>query len=407
MNRTLSTTQHLTLGGLKLARELEPLHWLIVGSTGTGKSAAIEELLDGIVARGERVIVSDPNGGYWSRYAQHGDQLLNPFDCRSPGWQLFNELRRDYDADRLARSVVPDGLGENSAWHGYAQVLLAELLRTLLRRGETTSAQLLYWASSASATDLGALLAGTPAAGLCTPDAARALASTRFILTSHLAPQRHMPPGPFSLRSWLDDDTSASLYLTWRSDMQTALAPLLSAWVDILVCATLSLPPDPSRRFWLVLDELAALGQLQSLESALTLGRKHGLAVVAGLQSTAQLNRTYGPDSAIVLLSCFRNLLVLGIARSDPATREHLSLSLGERELIRSQSGRAIGSQGYSQNTHTVRERERLLLPSEIAELPDLHGVLALAGDGPITPIRIIPRDRPLVAAPYEEEPPC
>lgn len=46
-----------------------------------------------------------------------------------------------------------------------------------------------------------------------------------------------------------------------------------------------------------VLDELASLERLNSLEAALTKGRKHGLRVVAGLQSTAQLDRLYGTNS--------------------------------------------------------------------------------------------------------------
>lgn len=53
----------LTIGGVPLAREQEPLHLLLAGSTGTGKTTAVAELLDGITARGDRAIVVDPNGG--------------------------------------------------------------------------------------------------------------------------------------------------------------------------------------------------------------------------------------------------------------------------------------------------------------------------------------------------------
>ena len=135
----------LTVAGRPLPRALEPVHCLLVGSTGTCKTTAIKELLDGICARSDRAIVCDPNGSYLAQFAQTGDQVLNPFDSRSPGWSLFNELRRDYDAERLARSVVPDVDGEGAAWHHYAQVLLSQILRALLRRGENTSERLLFW----------------------------------------------------------------------------------------------------------------------------------------------------------------------------------------------------------------------------------------------------------------------
>jgi hypothetical protein len=393
----------LTIGGIPLPREVETLHCLLAGSTGTGKTTALEELLDGITRRGDRAIVCDPNAGYLAQFARDGDRLLNPFDARAERWSLFNEYQRDFDAERLARSIVPDGQGESMAWHGYAQGLLAELLRALVRSGETSTERLLYWASIAPAAELGRLLAGTPAAGLFDADAAKALASTRFVLTTHLAPQRHVRPGSFSLREWLQED-SGSLFLTWRADMQAALAPLLASWVDILVNATLTLPPDRERRIWFIVDELAAIGKLNSLEAALTLGRKHGLCLIAGLQSTAQLDRLYGKDSAIVLRSCFRNLLVLGIAKSDPDTCDVLSRALGEREVLRTEESRSQGSHGTSRSVNARQANERVVLSSEIASLPNLHGYLALAGDAPIVPIQLMPRDQARVIEPYLEE---
>lgn len=396
----------LTLAGVSVPREIEPSHWLLTGTTGTGKTTVISELLDGTRARGDRCIICDPNGGYLTHFAQDGDRLLNPFDSRSERWSLFNEFRKDFDAERLAKSVVPDGHGESAAWHGYAQTLLAEILRALVRTGEISTNRLLYWASIAPASELAQLLAGTATAGLFDPEAAKALASTRFVLAARLAPQRYLAPGAFSLRSWLENE-SGSLFLTWRSDMQTALAPLMGTWVDVLANAVLSLPPDPTRRIWLIADELAALGPLASLEPALTLGRKHGLCVVAGLQSTAQLDGLYGKDAATVLRSCFRNLLVLGIARTDPDTCDVLSRSLGEREIQRADASRSQGTQGTNRGTSLQAAQERLVLPSEIAALPNLQGYLTFAGDSLVRKVRVMPRVRDAVTEEYHEEAVC
>jgi hypothetical protein len=396
----------LTLAGIPLPREIETLHWLLTGTTGAGKTTAIAEMLDGTRARGDRCIICDPNGGYLTHFAQDGDRLLNPFDSRSERWSLFNEFRKDFDAERLARSVVPDGHGESAAWHGYAQTLLAEILRALVRTGETSTDRLLYWASIAPASELAQLLAGTATAGLFDPEAAKALASTRFVLAARLAPQRYLAPGAFSLRSWLENE-SGSLFLTWRSDMQTALAPLMGTWVDVLANAVLSLPPDPARRIWLIADELAALGSLASLESALTLGRKHGLCVVAGVQSTAQLDALYGKDAATVLRSCFRNLMVLAISRTDPDTCDALSRSLGEREIQRPDASRSQGTQGTSRGTSLQTAQERLVLPSEIAALPSLQAYLTLAGDSLVRKVRLLPRIRDVVTEAYHEEAAC
>jgi len=392
----------VTLGGVAIPAKLETYHFLAAGSTGTGKTTLIDELLDTVIPRGDRCIVCDPSGHHLSHFWREGDTVLNPFDRRSPGWSIFNCVRKDFDYDRLARSVVPNAHGSDAQWHHYAQQLLGAAARALMLQGDGNTAALMHWATTASKEDLGKLLAGTPAQGLFDADAARALASTRFILTSYLAAHKYMPPGDFSLRSWLESG-SGNLFLTWREDMQTALMPLVSCWVDVLANAVLSLPADSARRIWFVLDELGGLGRLSSLEAALTRGRKHGLAVVTGLQSTSQLDRLYGREAAIVLRSCFRNLVVFGIAKSDPDTAEVLSRALGERELEREQRSRSEGPQGITQGLSLKSSRERLVMPAQIAEMPDLTAYLALAGDRATALVQLKPRERPLVATAIEE----
>jgi type IV secretory pathway TraG/TraD family ATPase VirD4 len=396
----------LTLGGHPWPAKLETFHLLLAGTTGTGKSTLIEEALDGIGKRNERAIICDPNGGFVRRFAREGDRLLNPFDARTEGWTVFNELRADFDADRLAASIVPAGHGDSAPWHHYAQVLLAEVLRALVRGGDTTTERLLHWCTSAPARELGAMLAGTSAAGLFDEGADKALASTRFVLTAHLSPHRFLKPGGFSLRNWLERE-GGSLFMTWRADMQAALAPLLATWADIATNAVLTLPPDPSRRVWLVLDELAALGKLNGLENGLTLGRKHGLAVVAGLQSTAQLDRLYGKESATVIRACFRNLVVLAIAKSDPATADELSRALGEREVLRHELSRSNSASGLGESQSLRHAQERLVMASEIASLPNLTGYLALAGDEPVRRLRLTPQVREDVTEAFVAEAPC
>jgi type IV secretory pathway TraG/TraD family ATPase VirD4 len=278
-------------------------------------------------------------------------------------------------------------------------------MRVLIRCGESTTEALIRYCTAVPALELGALLAGTPAVALFEPDAAKALASTRFIIASHLTPHAFLRSGGFSLRQWTSQG-EGSLFLTWRPDMQAALAPLMAAWIGIIANETLSLAPDPDRRLWLVLDELAALGQIPALGDALSLGRKYGLCVLAGLQSTAQLDQLYGREAAITLRACFRSLVVLGISRTDPDTAEMLSRALGDREVIRADESRGLGDQGHSRSATARRVIERLLLPSEIAGLPDLSGHLAIAGTSSIHQIGLTPIERNRVVDPFQDHNP-
>ena len=389
--------QPITLAHVPISRSIERLHFLIGGTTQSGKTVTITEMLAGALKRGDRVVVADPNGGYYARFGGKDHVILNPFDSRSVGWSIFNEIRKRYDVERYARSVIPDARSaQDFEWHGYARLLFSETVQRLNDLNDNTTEKMMHWLTVAKIEELGELLEETPAVGLFDQGANKALSSTRFILTNYLNPHKYLKPGSFSLRHWLEHG-EGSLYITWREDMAEALRPLISTWFDVLVSSLLSLPPSDSRLVWFFLDELASMERLSSLEDGLTKGAKHGGRFVCGLQSTAQLDDIYARDKAVVLRSCFRNLLVLNIPNTDPVTAEEYSKGLGEREFIRTEKSRAYNWQRGNTLTHTKRHvRERAVMPSEIHKLPDLTGYLKLAGDYPIAKVKLTPKNYPI-----------
>ena len=379
----------ITIATIPIPTHIENLHMLVAGSTGTGKSVLIREMVYRALLRGDRLILADPNGDLFSKFAKPGDVILNPYDNRTQGWSFFNEVRQDYDYKRLALSIVPRGKNnEEEVWCSFARLLLSETARKLALLGKPSIESLFHWTTIASPEELKAFLAGTAAESLFV-GAEKALASARFVLSDKLPEHLTMPNGDFSLRDWLANPKGGNLYLTWREDMAASLKPLISAWVDVLCSSILSLPEDGLRRIWLFIDELASLEKLASLDAALTKGRKHGLRVVAGLQSTAQLDEVYGRDEAQILRSCFRSLVVLGGAKTDPKTAEDMSYSLGEHEVERDNQSESKGTKNTSTTHSIARIKERVVLPSEIMGLPDLSGYLALAGDYPITKFKL------------------
>ena len=381
--------QQITVAGVPMPLAIETLHLLVSGSTGAGKSVLIREMVYSALLRGDRIIVADPNGDMLSKFHRQRDVILNPYDRRSVGWAVFNEIRRDYDWHRFALSLVPRGqTKEEEEWCSYARLLLRETGRKLALIGQPSISRLFRWTTIEKPADLKSFLSGTAAESLFV-GAEKALASARFVLSSKLPEHLAMPNGDFSLRSWLEDPRGGNLFITWREDMAEALRPLISAWVDVLCTSILSVGEDRTRRTWLFLDELASLEKLASLEDAATKGRKSGLRIVAGLQSTAQLDKIYGRDEAQTLRSCFRSLAVLGGAKTDPKTCEDMSLALGEHEVERDSFSRSHGLRGDSTSSQIQRTRERVVLPSEIASLPDLTGYVAFAGDHPVGKVKV------------------
>ena len=393
--------EQVMISGVPFPTRLENLHLLVSGSTGSGKSVLIRELAYTALLRGDRMIIADPDGDMLAKFWKEGDVILNPYDSRTEGWSFFNEIRNDYDFKRYALSIVPRGVSnEAEEWASYARLLLRETARKLFLVGKPSMRELFRLTTIASPDELKQFLTGTDAESLFV-GAEKALASARFVLSDKLPEHINMPEGNFSLRNWLDRSDGGNLYITWREDMAETLKPLISAWVDVLCTSVLSLPDDENRRLWMVLDELASLEKLASLESALTKGRKKGLRVVAGLQSTAQLDNVYREKEAQTLRSCFRSLVVLGGAKTDPKTCEDMSMSLGEHEVERdaysknnsssssSSSSKGGGSSSTSTTISTERPRERVVMPAEIASLPNLEGYLAFAGNLPIAKIKL------------------
>lgn len=71
---------------LAIPRAIESSHLLIMGESGTGKSALIRQLLAQLEDRGDSAIVYDPALEYTPQFytPERGDLILNPIDARSP-----------------------------------------------------------------------------------------------------------------------------------------------------------------------------------------------------------------------------------------------------------------------------------------------------------------------------------
>ncbi|SAI46640.1 type IV secretion system protein VirD4 [Bordetella ansorpii] len=378
----------IDVAGVPMPTRIETLHLLLNGATGSGKTILLRRLVFSALRRGDRMVLVDPNGDLLSKFWRPGDIVLNPYDSRTEGWSFFNEVRADYDWKRFAKSVVPLGADANAEeWNEFGRLLLREAARKLYTLGCPSIEQLFRWCTIADPQDLRAFLTGTLAESLFagSNEASKALTSARFVLSNKLSEHMSMPPGTFSIRDWMEDERGGNLFITWRQDMAPAMKPLVSAWVDVFCTSILSMPENYYRRWWLVIDELASLEKLPTLEDALTKGRKHGLRIVAGLQSVSQLASIYGERVAQTIRASFRSLVVLGGSKTDPETAEEMSKSLGEHEVARPEytDSRQIGSRTTGERM--VRSTERVVTPAQVQTLPDLNGYLAFSGARPIS----------------------
>ena len=116
--------------GLRVPREIESSHFLIMGDSGTGKSALIRQLLLQVEERGEAAIVYDPALEYTPEFLNpsRGDVVLNPLDERMPYWSPGDEIRHEAEALTLAASLFPDRHNENPFFVEGPRKIFAHLL---------------------------------------------------------------------------------------------------------------------------------------------------------------------------------------------------------------------------------------------------------------------------------------
>jgi hypothetical protein len=386
----------VTLAGRAVAYEDEAKHFKLIGTTGTGKSTAIREILSAALARGDRAVIADPDAGYLRRFfdAERGDTILNPFDERSVKWDLFAEIKTPYDVEQLARSLIPDHEGSDRSWRGYARTFLGAVTRQAHEAGVTDTAELYRLMMVADRTELRALVKGTPAQPFLEEHNSKMFDSIRSVTSAAIGPLEYIARQKgtdFSVRSWVADDRRGVLFLPYSAGQIAALRSTISAWMRLAIFEAMD-PREPAaqegagtqRRLWFVVDELDALGQIDGLKDALARLRKFGGRCILGFQSIAQVSSTYGQGDAHTIIENCGNTLILRCSASEGGgTARFASQLVGEREVLRtsiSRSRRAtefIGTTSRSEHVNT----EHALLASQIEQLPDLTGYLKYASE--------------------------
>lgn len=342
--RAEAGTHPLAIGSIPFPRRLETRHMAMVGTTGSGKTTVLRQLLDGIAARGEAALVYDTSGEFIAHYyrPECGDIILNPFDARCAYWSPFAEIAHPADADRIAHQLIAEASDRaKDVWLETSRILVANMIRELWKEERCTLLDLLEALKTLDKDDLKSWLKETSSARTFSDDADRATGSVLFMLTkaANLIQFLRMPEegeAPFAFREFiagLDERKGAKpwIFVPRKEEYFSALKPLLACWLECAASAMLALPPSPVRRVWFLLDELADLPRVDNLTRLLPEGRKFGAAVVLTFQAIGQMRHRYGDDLAESMLGCCNTKLFLQV--TDGESRRWASETIGTCEV--------------------------------------------------------------------------
>jgi hypothetical protein len=357
---------------VRVPRAIESSHFLIMGDSGTGKSALIRQMLTQIEARGETAIVYDPALEYTPQFytPERGDAILNPLDARSPYWTPADEWRHEAETLTLATSLFPDRHHENAFFTEAPRRIFAHLL-TL----RPTPEQLAWWLCHEDEIDR--RLVGTAYTAMVDRQApaqrSGVLASLNMVAdTLKLLPAERDTSRRWSAAAWSNAWPHGWLFLTSTPETRPRLVPLTSLWLDTLVLRLMHQGQPRPHPTWFVLDELASLQRLPQLHTAITENRKSNNPVVLGFQGRSQLETRYGHDAEAMLSQPATKIF---LRTSEAHAAKWIADTLGDIEIERLRESRS-NTRGGQQSYGLERQVEPLVMSSEVSGLAPLRGFL-------------------------------
>lgn len=350
----------LVWGGLTFApAKLEP-HYMIMGTTGSGKSMNIRMLMrsalfdeEGKLAR--RALIYDPKLDFYPVLRGFGIppeqiKVLHPLDDRCVAWDVARDISDPVAVRQFAATLCPsDERNANQFFSDAAQDILMSIIN-VFRKGCGARGERWFLNDVVEATSnpdrLEAVLRKEPdgcdkirtylRGSERTALAIRASIRTRISKYAEIG-ALWLGRNPFSLTDWVEDITVPSILLVPTDEKhRESLDPINRALFRRATELALSRENESEEEqeknpIWFFLDELRLARVLHGLEDLLLKGRSKGVRCVLGMQSIEGLQHVYGEMLADDLLGACGNKAILRL--DSPSSMRWASAYFAEVEF--------------------------------------------------------------------------
>ncbi len=367
----------------------EQSHTLILGSTGSGKTKIIQNLVYQLHARNQKAIIVDVKGDYIEHFYREnsGDIILNPLDKRGKNWSIFKETNPLKGFSTIAKSLLPKESKSDPIWIDAARNVFAELANLYV----SENLSMAEFADKLLKTDLIALnklLDKTGAARIINPDIEKAALSVLMVLSTYLKPLKlyQSSKDVFSITDWVNDESQNNfLFISSKADVKEDINPLITTQVDIAVNALRSLKTQSNiPKIWFILDEIPYFDQpIPSLKDGLAMARSYGGCFVLGTQDMSSLSKIYSEETARSIANNCKTKIYMNIAGKE--TAHWCSQSLGEGETEEWHEGLSYGAHEMRDGVQVNHNKiiRPIALPSELMMLKTSEGYINFAGFKP------------------------
>lgn len=398
-----------SIAGIPLVKGSEPLNIALSGAQGVGKSQTFHSLMRQVRAKKKKAVVYDPTGAFTAEFYREGkDILMNPFDKRSPSWNVWNEIRNAMHYETIANGLIPSSVGnENPFFSEGGRLVLKTIFKILEDEGRTTNQDLYDSIVANDFNGVHALVQGTPAEKYINPKTEKTSVNLLMTLQNKLECFEYLDDDgeSFSIRDWMLSDDDSWMFIRTNEESRDVLKPIMSLWVNTIIKTAVSLPETSSDaekdKVWLFVDELPTLQKLDDLSFSLTNTRKYGLCHVLGFQDFNQIYKLYGEYDAKTILSGCQTKLLMRV--TDDSSADIMAKSLGEVEMDEKEVSRSMGVNNARDGVSFYGRRNirKIVLGSEIQNLDNLEGYLKLAGKYPISRVQFEYEPVPMNVEPW------
>ncbi|MDR1235370.1 MAG: type IV secretion system DNA-binding domain-containing protein [Holosporaceae bacterium] len=385
----------ITLASIPYPKGTESRHTIITGTTGSGKTNIMIELLDQITAKNEKTVIVDTVGTFIDRYYREDrDIILNPFSKHHVLWSFLGECSSKEDAaaleDVLIRNVAECLIESKDSHHDFwdkaARVVFIETAKKAVKEKKTTAA-FLDILLKIPLEEIEKYLEGTYGQSLMDKRADKMAISVRTTLINAISVFDVLGEADadnFSIKDWIASDKNSILFLSCKPVERASLIPLITSWLSIATESLLH-THHSSKRTWFFIDELHNLGRLPKIETSLAEIRKYGGCFVVGTQMVSQLNTIYGRELSKTITGLCGTKIVMGIP--EPDTAKYMSGFLGEKEEVSASEAISYGANTMRDGVNITQKTEtKLTVPySEIMNLKIGEAFIKFSGINIVT----------------------
>ena len=365
---------------LKFPKNATRQHIGYIGTVGAGKTQGMMQLFDNF--KNSKKILIDVKGDYTSTMQQEDDLIFCPYDKRSLGWNIFNDIKTILDIDNIVAALIPENQKVNDPYFdNAARSVLKGILIYLSKEEGADNASL--WDVVTSPELIIHIVKNDKEA--CSymelhigkeeelDKQAKSVLGTMIAHIGVTLEALAKIDGDFSFKEWTKStQDKRSIFLLGEESVLTSLLPLYRVAVEIVASELLSMPDDTTGKrelfFWL--DELPKLKKVSKVIDLMTLARSKGGRVIYSIQTLKQLSEVYGKEGMYTILDTTNTLFIF--RTTDANELENI---LGKQEVLEYSESRTWGPHDMRDGgSHSKQKKTKpLVLASDIQRLENLE----------------------------------